>query len=348
MNYAKLFALSVSLLVAAAGTSAHAAGAGLPCGVTGAASAGASVTYDPFSPNGISSVPVSLTLTRATDGGGKKTQEAYFILTKPAGTPAYQVQATIPGGTTYSNVLYGEDMLPSNIPVISNVTPGQIAYNFGGAASPDTVTLNLLVTVPANVDLSAGGTINLGIRYVCKGTGGMPDVTTPTNQPNAITIDVHVLSGLRTFYAGSALDFGEIGTVTTASLVGSPQRTPSSNYVAVQSSGAYSVELRSANAFKLKNGGSTANDAIGYSLKFLGLTATNASAAMPGALAISRICKRAGVPQPGQSLYIQATLLEGGQGKNPSPSYSDVLTVTVAPLISTNLGVSDCGTYTLP
>ncbi len=350
MKYAKLFAALAMVAAAATGaTAAHAAGgAGISCGITGNASAGASITYDPFSPGGISSVPVTLTLTRLVDTGGKKTQEAYFILTKPVGTPAYQVQATIPGGTTYSNVLYGEDALPGTLPVISNTMPGQIAYNFGGASQPDVVTLNLLVTVPSGVDLSAGGTINLGIRYVCKGTGGMPDVLSPASQPNAVTIDVHVLSALQASYAGTALDFGEIGTVTTASLGGTPQRTSAGNYVAVRSSGAYNVTLSSANAFKLKNSGSTANDQIGYRLRFLGVNVDNTTNPIAGTVAITRSCSRAGVPSPGQSLYIQGTLLEGGQGKNPAPNYSDTLTVTVAPVVSTDPGSFNCASFVVP
>jgi hypothetical protein len=64
----------------------------------------------------------------------------------------------------------------------------------------------------------------------------------------------------------------------------------------------------------------------------------------PGAndIALTRSCKRATLSTVGNSLPIQAKLLQGGSGKNPSPSYADVLTVTVTPLVYSDPGVSDC------
>lgn len=319
------------------------------CGVIGTAVAAQSIYYDPFGTQGLQQVPVTLTLTRATGNGGAKTQEVYFVLTQPTGGPNIQVLATVPGGSTYTNVLYYENQVPPNLPVISNIAQGQIAYIFGGAAQPDTVQVNILVTIPPNTDLSAGSPISLGIRYVCRGTGGMADVTTPANQSNAVTIDVHVLSALRTFYAGTTMDFGEVGSISTASLALTPVRTSPSNYVSVLSSGAYSVTLASANAFLLKKpGATTANDQLAYKLKFLGLEATNAANPIGGSVAITRSCKRASIDLPGNQLYIQGTLEEGGQGKNPSPSYSDVLTITVTPLIGSDPGIAFCGTYSVP
>jgi hypothetical protein len=40
-------------------------------------------------------------------------------------------------------------------------------------------------------------------------------------------------------------------------------------------------------------------------------------------------------------------LQEGGQGKNPSPTYADVLTVTVTPLVYSDPGVFSCGSFGL-
>ena len=166
---------------------------------------------------------------------------------------------------------------------------------------------------------------------------------------NAVVFPVTVLSALRTYYAGTALDFGEIGNITTASLTGTPQKTSLGNYVFVQSSGAYSVTLSSQNGFKLfKPGATVTNDKINYRLRFLGsdVDSTTVSSG-PGATAISRNCVRATLSTAGNSLPIQATLLEGGQGKNPSPTYADVLTVTVTPLVYSDPGTNTCATYGL-
>ena len=155
---------------------------------------------------------------------------------------------------------------------------------------------------------------------------------------------VTVLSALRTYYAGTALDFGEIGNVTTVSLGGSPQKTNPANYVFVQSSGAYSVTLASQNGFKLKKPGAvTTADEVKYSLHFLGLDRDSVSTPAPGATALTRSCVRATLSATGNSLPIQATLQEGGQGKNPSPTYADILTVTVTPLIYSDPGTFACG-----
>lgn len=157
-----------------------------------------------------------------------------------------------------------------------------------------------------------------------------------------------MLSALRTYYAGTALDFGEIGAITTPSLGTTPQKTATSNYVFVQSSGAYSVTLASQNAFKLfKPGAAVANDKINYRLRFLGMDVDNTTTPTAGAIAITRSCKRATLTTTGNVLPIQAKLLEGGSGKNPSPLYSDILTVTVTPLIYSDPGTNACATYSL-
>ena len=132
------------------------------------------------------------------------------------------------------------------------------------------------------------------------------------------------------------------------SLGGTPQKTNPANYVFVQSSGAYSVTLSSANGFKLKKPGAvTTADEVKYNLHFLGLDRDSTTTPVPGATAISRSCIRATLSSVGNSLPIQATLQEGGSGKNPSPTYADVLTVTVTPLIYSDPGTFACGTFGL-
>jgi len=339
--------LAIVALVGGAGTAMAAQPPATQCGVTGTGTVSTGVYYNPFDPNPLSQVAVPLTLTRNASGA-QKTQQVYFVIVKPDGSPNYQISARAPGGTTYTSVAYYASAVPSNLPTISSNTPGQVAYNFGGASQPDTVTFDLLVTVPAGTDLSAGKPISLGIRYVCTGTGGMSDITTPTDQTNAVLIDVHVLSGLQAYYAGSMLDFGEIGTISTATVQASPAtyRTPATNRFAVKSSGGYNVKLSSANAFQLKNGGSGTANQIAYSLKFLGQTLTTASGGA-GTPVVNKDCAAVGITNYA-NLPIQATLLEGGQGKNPSPSYTDTLTITLTPKAASFTGGDTCQNYTVP
>lgn len=318
------------------------------CGVTGYGAASNAIYYNPFDTNPLTNVSVPLVLTRKSDGAAK-TQEVYFIITKPIGSPDYQISARAPGGTSYTNVAYYEDAIPANVPSISNTTPGQIAYIYGGASQPDTVTFDMLITVPALTDLSAGKPISLGIRYVCRGTGGMNSVTTPLDQANAIQIDVHVLSGLQTYYSGSDLAFGEIGLIDTATVLTNQAayRTSPNNHVAIKSSGAYNVTLSSANGFLLKPpSGTGANNQIEYWLKFLNQELKPTSGA-PGSNVVNTDCAAVGTTNF-SSLPIQATLREGGAGKNPSGLYHDLLTVTVTPLVASFTGGAPCTSYGVP
>ena len=90
------------------------------------------------------------------------------------------------------------------------------------------------------------------------------------------------------------------------------------------------------------------NDKINYQLRFLGMDVNSTTAnSGPTQPAISRTCQRAGLTTVGNTLPIQAKLLEGGQGKNPSPSYADILTVTVTPLAYSTAGGDLCASYGL-
>lgn len=50
----------------------------------------------------------------------------------------------------------------------------------------------------------------------------------------------------------------------------------------------------------------------------------------------------------GKLLPIRAELVEAGAGKNPSPTYTDYLTVTVTPLAYNTTATTTCEDYTLP
>ncbi len=328
------------------------------CGVTGSATAAPAV-YDPFNPSGLATTNITMNLTRVNTSGGGDTRLVNIYLkanaltgSKADGTSIVPLSVTgsalIAG--TGSNIFFNYAASPPIIAPTSTLPSGNPSFlhiNFtGNNAGSDTVQVNFQVSLPANLDLNAVQSLAFDAFFVCNIQGGGPPQPDQVGTfPNAIVFPVTVLSALRTYYAGTALDFGEIGNITNASLTGTPQRTNPANHVFVQSSGAYSVTLASQNAFKLKKpGAATAQDEIKYSLHFLGFDRDNTTTPTPGAIAISRSCQRATLSTVGNSLPLVATLQEGGSGKNPSPTYSDILTVTVTPLIYSDPGTSACAT----
>ena len=330
------------------------------CGVTGSATAAPAV-YDPFNPSGLATTNITMNLTRVNTSGGGDTRLVNVYLkansltgSRADGTSIVPLSVTglaqIAG--TGSNIFFNYAASPPIIAPTSALPSGNPSFlhiNFtGNNTGSDTVQVNFQVSLPANLDLNAVQNLAFDAFFVCNIQGGGPPQPDQVGTfPNAIVFPVTVLSALRTYYAGTALDFGEIGNVTTGSLSGSPKKTSTGNYVFVQSSGAYSVTLASQNGFKLfKPGATVANDKIDYSLRFLGDTVNSASGA-PGAVTITKSCQRATLSTTGNVLPIQAKLLEGGQGKNPSPSYADILTVTVTPLIYSDPGINGCATFGL-
>jgi len=278
--------------------------------------------FDPFNPSGTTVQTVSVTARRPPAVGGKKTQEVDFIYLRRPDTPAsLTVVQTSTGGQILENP-------PGHVLDPNNVNPNEVELNFGGVGQPDVKTFMVTITVPSGADLPAGTTdIYVDQKYYCKRTGGAADESGVI--PNSLDIRINVLSALQASFVGPALDFGEIGTLATASLPSTPnsvkQRTGN---VRVASSGPYSVALTSANQFRMTYAGgnlATANQRIPYQLDFLGQSKTTASPTFN-----TVTCSRAGLS--GQYLAVTPTLLEGGAGKVPSPNYQDVLTVTVTPL----------------
>jgi hypothetical protein len=328
------------------------------CGITGSATAAPAV-YDPFNPTGLATTTITLNLTRVNLSGGGDTRLVNFYLkaspsvgTLTDGTSI--VTQSVAGSASIDgvglNIFYDYNTTPPTVAPSSLLPTGSNRFlhiNFtGNNAGSDTAQVTFQVSLPANLNINAQQSLAFDAFFACNIQGGKDNGLQQTGSfNNAVVFPVTVLSALRTYYAGTALDFGEIGNITTASLTGTPQRTNPANHVFVQSSGAYSVTLASQNAFKLKKpGAATAQDEIKYSLHFLGLDRDNTTTPTPGATAITRSCQRATLSSVGNSLPVVATLLEGGSGKNPSPTYSDILTVTVTPLIYSDPGTSACGT----
>jgi hypothetical protein len=333
---------------------AHAA----TCGITGSATASPAV-YDPFNPSGLATTTITLNLTRVNTSGGGDTRLVNFYLkasptvgTATDGTSI--VTQSVAGSAAITgiglNIFYDYNATPPTIAPSGVLPTGSNRFlhiNFtGNNAASDTAQVTFLVTLPANLNVNASQSLAFDAFFACNIQGGKDNGLEQTGSfNNAVVFPVTVLSALRTYYAGTALDFGEIGNITSASLTGTPQRTNPANHVFVQSSGAYSVTLASQNAFKLKKpGAATAQDEIKYSLHFLGFDRDNTTTPTANAIAITRSCQRATLSSAGNSLPLVATLQEGGSGKNPSPTYSDILTVTVTPLIYSDPGTSACAT----
>ena len=331
------------------------------CGVTGSASAAPAI-YDPFNPSGLTATTITVNLTRVNNSGGGDTRIVNFYLKAnptvgSATDGATIVPISVAGSASITglglNIFYNYTATPPIYAPTSAVPSGSnrfLKINFtGNNAASDTAQVTFQVSLPANLNLNAVQNLSFDAFFACNIQGGQSNGLEQTGSfANAVTFPVVVLSALRTYYAGTALDFGEIGNVTTASLGGTPKKTNPANYVFVQSSGAYSVTLSSQNAFKLKKPGAvTAADEVKYNLRFLGLDVNNTTTPTAGATAITRSCVRAGLTTAGNTLPIQASLQEGGQGKNPSPTYADILTVTVTPLIYSNPGTFFCGIFGL-
>lgn len=356
-----LKALTTALGIAAAGL-ATGAQAQTACGVIGIrGGTQATVVYDPFNPSGLASTNVVMNVDRINPGGGGKTEIVNFYLKASSltGSSANGIQIiplSVSGQGSMEgqglNIFYnnpvspGPTMIPAETSPTSNNRFLKLTYN-GNAGSADTLAVTFQVIMPANLNLDASTTLEFDAEYQCKMSGGEYNKQTQGGTTgNALVFPVTVLSALRTYYAGTALAFNEIGQVPA--IPPTAVRTDPANHVVVQSSGAYSVQLSSQNAFRMKKpGAASVNDEVRYSLKFLGDTRDSVTTPAPNAVAISHNCIRAEITGTGHQLPIQATLVEGGAGKNPSPNYSDILTVTVTPLIYGFITADNCGNYAL-
>ena len=363
MSRPKFFRTVAIMLGAAFATLAGAAQAGT-CGIISISGSAQPAVYDPFNPSGLVATTVTVVLKRVnTSGGGDTRVVNFFLRADPATGTLLNGSSLVPTSIVGNNVaatglgtnIFYDSTAANPIYTPSSAVPSGanrfLKINFNGNnAGSDTATTNFTVNLPANLNLSAVQNLSFDATYSCKIQGGADNNLEQTGfSAGAVTFPVTVLSALRTYYAGTALDFGEIGNITTGSLGATAQKTSPANYVFVQSSAAYSVTLASQNGFKLfKPGATVANDKIDYRLRFLGFDVDSTTAnSGQGGIAITRNCQRATLSTVGNSLPIQATLLEGGSGKNPSPSYADILTVTVTPLIYSAPGVDACGSFGL-
>lgn len=170
----------------------------------------------------------------------------------------------------------------------------------------------------------------------------MLSVPVPVRDTGALRINVNTVSALQAYYAGSVLDFGEIGDVATASVQATPDRytTSAANSLRVRSSGPFEVRMRSQNDFRLTYPGGNIADTsqtIRYSARFLGQEVTsNASFG-------TRTCARAGIGGEAGTLPLRATLKEGGATKTPATNYGDTISITFTPIVTASSAVSCAG-----
>jgi hypothetical protein len=323
------------------------------CGVRGSASASPAI-YDPFNPSGLPSTNVTLTLTRVNTSGGGDTRVVNFYL-KAAdngadGTSIVPISVT--GSVLFDglnrNIFHNFNAPP---PIVSPTTvlPSDanrfLKINFtGNNTASDTATVVFQVTLPDELNVPATTNLAFDAFFGCNIQGGQANGNQQQGSfANAIVFPITVLSALQATYAGTALDFGEIGDKTTLEVLAAPATytTPTTNHIRVRSSGPYQVELESQNTYRMTYPGGnlgTANQRLDYSVDFLNQTRSNGS---PTFAPVT--CSRAGVPaSETDMLPITATLLEGGQGKLVSPDYMDNLTVTVTPLLSGTPSQQNC------
>jgi len=333
----KRTAVGGAMFAAALTGTAHAA----TCGIISSGTTSATVNYDPFNPTGLGATPITLRLQRVNGSGGEKTNIVNFYLrahdSNANGTVVVANSVIVDGNFsgTGLDVFYDSTETP---PVVAptSVDPSggnkflKIAFTGNNAAS-DIATVNFTVQLPPNLDLTNSPNLSFDAIFACSTTGsGSP--TQQTGQiTNAITFPIKVLNALQASYVGSDLAFGEIGNIANPLVVTPPSTSAVNNYVRVRSSGAYKVELTSANGYRLTyptGNLAVANQRVNYQLEFLGTSRTESNPAL-----ISKTCTRAGVPAGEEDkLYIRATLREGGQGKLVAPDYKDTLTVTISPL----------------
>ena len=329
---------------------AHAAG----CGVTGSATASAA-RYDPFNPAGLATTTITLNLTRINPPGTGMTSRVNFYLKSNDSSAdntvivpvsvSGPVQASGTGRNVFVNAAAAAPTIAPSAMTPSGSNPF-LQLDFTGGAGADNAAVTFQVSLPPLANFTASTTLGFNVWFACKATGGKVGTFEQTGTlDNALTFPITVLSALQASYAGSALDFGEVGALAIATGQSGPT-TPAGNYVRVQSSGPYAVTMASQNAFHLLHPSGTLTDpatTIRYRVRFLGAVRDAATSALPGGVALNQTCARAGVGAAFEDhLLVSATLEEGGAGKTPSPRYSDILTVTVTPLAAETVAPTAC------
>jgi hypothetical protein len=293
-------------------------------------------SYNPFTSNFFASANLALTIDRSRfTSGGAKTQTVNFVL-----LPSSTVPSSLIGGAngitmTYNgaSILYPSQTAAdgANVPTVGSQAAGQVYHNYGG--NTDTATFNVNVLIPAGLDLVANPNIPFDLYYTCMGTGGMSSVETPERFPNAASINITVASALQAYFAGSALDFGDITNLT---LTQAQAKTTGAGNLRIRSTGPYSISVDSAKDFVMTPGNAATTDAnqrVPYELSIMGST-------LRGTATMTQTCARASMVE--KSISVSAKLIQATAGKSAASNYRDEITVTFTPLAATTPATTTC------
>jgi hypothetical protein len=344
ISAARPFAMATLAALAAMAVPEAASAQTITCGITGSATAQAAI-YDPFSPTGLPTTRVTLTMQRLNPAGGGKTAGVAFFLTgqgpESNNTIIRPISAvgsvTITG--TNQNIFYNFGTPGPLLDLTSNTPMGYTIVEFtGNNAASDFVSVVFDIELPPNLDIAASQTLDFDVNYACDGTGGGQPFEDEGVIPNAVSFPIKVLSGLQASYSGHILDFGEIGDKTDTDIAADQLAYTRSGWVNVRSSGPYTVDMVSQNGYRMTFPGGNLTDPsqrLAYTATFAGQSVTNASPTFS-----TVVCQRAGLSAI--QLPLSAELNEGGATKAPSPDYQDIISITLAPLTGGTPGGLNC------
>lgn len=346
MNRSAARSLALVALAALAGMALPEAASAqtITCGITGSATAQAAI-YDPFSPVGLPTTRVTLTMQRLNPAGGGKTAIVGFYLTgQDDGSNNTIITPISAAGSvniygTNQNIFYNFGTPGPLLNLDTNTPPGYMIVEFtGNNDASDFVTVVFDIQLPANLDVAAAQTLDFDVNYNCSGTGGGKPFEDEGTIPNAVSFPIKVLSGLQASYSGHVLDFGEVGDKTDTEIAAAPLDYTKSGWVNVRSSGLYTVDMVSQNGYRLTfPGGNLADPTqrLLYTATFAGQSVNNAD---PTYTTVT--CTRAGLDPIQLPLVVE--LNEGGKTKAPSTQYQDIISITLAPLVGGTTGGVNC------
>jgi hypothetical protein len=341
---ARPLALATLAALAAMAVPQAASAQTITCGITGSA-IGQAAIYDPFSPVGLPTTRVTLTMQRLNPAGGGKTAIVAFYLTGQDDgsnntiiTPISAAGAVNIYGTN-QNIFYNFGTPGPVLNLATNTPPGYTIVEFtGNNAASDYVTVVFDIQLPANLDIAANPTIDYDVNYHCSGTGGGKPFEDDGVIPNAVSFPIKVLSGLQASYSGEILDFGEVGDKTDDDIAADEINYTKTGLVNVRSSGPYTVDMVSQNGYQLTYPGGNLADPgqrLLYTATFAG---QSVSSTTPPYTTV--MCQRAGLDAI--QLPLSVTLDEGGKTKAPSTQYQDIISITLAPLVGGTPGGLNC------
>lgn len=347
-------AACLAVAVSAAPCAAHAAGR---CEIVSETGGTASATYDPFSasPTVANINGVRMIRLRGT-GGELVTQITYYLKARATGFDGATMKVVSGSGSGGTGTNYNQNILVAangTPPALNNnptPPPGTFRWTFNaGNNGSAPFNLNYQLSLPPGLDVAASTQLVFDLYYSCRAKAQTGPATFEDTGmlPGALGLNLTVLNALQAYFNGQAsantlsFDYGEVGTLDTPTVTGTPASYTKNGFINVRSSGAYSVTLTSDNNYRMTYPGgnpATPDQSLTYSATLVGQTRSGTSGSGTAVPAITKQCQRGGVPAPGNQLPLSVTLTEGGRTKTPAPVYSDRLVITIAPIVSTQVG----------